>query len=117
MANVAELDAALNQAVLEGKAMEAFEQYYADDVVMQENNDPPTAGKDPNRERELAFFHSVAEFHRARMLASAVNGDVTFSEWELDFTLKNGARVLLAQVAVRRWKDGRVVAERFYYHQ
>ncbi len=32
---VATLDQALNEAVLSGKAMEAFEQYYADDVVMQ----------------------------------------------------------------------------------
>ena len=30
----------LNQLVLEGKAMEAFDLYYDDDVIMQENQMP-----------------------------------------------------------------------------
>ena len=54
--NVAELDKALNEAILSGKAMEAFEQYYADDVVMQENSEAPRVGKDANRKAELEFF-------------------------------------------------------------
>jgi hypothetical protein len=33
--------------VLQGKAMEAFEKYYGDDVVMQENETPATVGKQP----------------------------------------------------------------------
>ena len=36
---VAVLDKALNDAILSGKALEAFDQYYADDVVMQENSE------------------------------------------------------------------------------
>ncbi len=39
----------LNQMVLEGKMMDAFEKYYADDVVMQKMNMEPTVGKDANR--------------------------------------------------------------------
>ena len=39
----------LNQLVLEGKAMEAFDLYYDDDVIMQENQMPPTIGKEVNR--------------------------------------------------------------------
>jgi hypothetical protein len=51
----------------------------------------------------------------AAPLASAVRGDVSFNEWVLDLTLKGGARVLLEQVAVRRWRDGKVASERFYH--
>ena len=40
---VAALDQALNEAILSGKALEAFERYYADDVVMQENSVEPRA--------------------------------------------------------------------------
>ena len=32
----------LNDLVLQGKALEAFETYYDDDVVMQENENAPT---------------------------------------------------------------------------
>jgi ketosteroid isomerase-like protein len=115
--SVEALDKALNEAVLSGKALEAFEQYYADDVVMQENSDEPRVGKDVNRKAEVEFFSSLAEFHEGKLLASAVNGDVTFGEWFMDVTFKNGTRVKLAQVAVRRWKDGKIVHERFFYHK
>ena len=117
MSNVAELDARLNEMVLAGKAMEAFEEFYAEDVVMQENSEPPIEGKDANRKREMEFFDMVEEFHGAKLLSSAVNGDVTFSEWEWDMTLKGVGRVKLSQVAVRRWRDGKVARERFYYNK
>jgi len=112
---VAALDQALNEAILSGKALEAFEQYYADDVVMQENSEEPRVGKEANRKAEVEFFSSIAEFHDGKILSSAVNGDVTFGEWFMDVTFKNGYRLKLAQAAVRRWKDGKIVHERFYY--
>ncbi len=117
MSTVAELDQALNQAILTGKALEAFEQYYAEDVVMQENSDEPRTGKDANRKAEVEFFSSLAEFHEGKLVSSAVNGHVTFGEWFMDVTFKNGFRLKLAQVAVRRWEDGKIVHERFYYHK
>jgi hypothetical protein len=46
-----------------------------------------------------------------------VNGDVTFGEWFMDVTFKNGFRLKMAQVAVRHWKDGKIAHERFYYHK
>src|SRR5262245_13337988 len=110
-----QLDQALNQAVLSGDIMGAFEKYYADDVVMQENSEQPTVGKDANRERELQFVNSVGEFHSGAVLSSAINGNTSFGEWEMDVTFKGGPRVKLAQTSVRTWKDGQVVRERFYY--
>ncbi len=112
---IRELDDALDQAVLGGKIMEAFEQYYADDVVMQENREPATIGKAANRERELQFVNSVEAFHGARVLHKAVTGNVAFGEWEMDVSLKGVGRILLAQTVVREWKNGQVVAERFYH--
>jgi ketosteroid isomerase-like protein len=115
MSNIAELEKKLNDAVLSGKALEAFEELYADDIVMQENLEPEYRGKDFNRKREQEFFASVEAWHDGRVLASAVHGDVSFSEWIMDITLKGVGRVTMAQVAVRRWKDGKIVHERFYH--
>ncbi len=115
--SVAELDQAVNDAILQGKAMEAFEQYYAEDVVMQENSDEPRIGKAANRKAEEEFFASVAEFHDGKLVSSAVNGDTTFGEWFMDISFKGGFRAKMAQVAVRQWKDGKIVRERFYYHK
>lgn len=115
--NTAALDQKVNEAILTGKAMEAFEAYYADDVVMQENTDEPRVGKEANRKAEIEFFSSIETFHEGKLLSSAVNGDVTFGEWFMDITFKNGPRAKMSQVAVRRWKDGKIAHERFYYHK
>ncbi|MGC4048979.1 MAG: nuclear transport factor 2 family protein [Paludibaculum sp.] len=112
---IAQLDAKLNNDILTGKALEAFDELYDENVVMQENSNEPFVGKAVNRQREIDFFSSIEEFHGASVLSSAVNGDVTLSEWLYDVTFKGGTRFQLAQVAVRRWKDGKVVNERFYY--
>lgn len=117
MSNIAELDTKLNQAILSGKALEAFEELYADDVVMQENTDAPFVGKDFNRKREQEFFASIEQFHGAQVLAAAASGDVSFSEWTMDVTFKGGTRVQMTQVSARRWKNGKVVHERFYYNK
>ena len=115
MSNIAELEKKLNDAVLSGKALEAFDELYDDDIVMQENLEPEYRGKAFNRKREEDFFASVEAWHDGQVLASAVHGDVSFSEWVMDISLKGVGRVTMAQVAVRRWKNGKVVHERFYH--
>jgi len=42
----------LNELIAAGKIVEAFEKYYDDNVVMQENDNPPMLGKAGNRQRE-----------------------------------------------------------------
>ena len=108
-------DEALNRLILDGAIMEALDRFYADDVVMQENNDPPTKGKAANLAREKAFVDSVQEFHGTTLHGQGSAGDVSYSEWTLDLTFKAGNRVQLHQVSARRWKDGQIVHERFYY--
>ena|SRR5438477_7069126 len=115
MANIAELDKKLNDAILAGKAMEAFDELYDDNIVMQENTEPEYRGKEFNRKREEDFFKTVDTWHGGKVLSSAVNDNVSFSEWEMDITLKGVGRVTMTQVAVRRWKHGKIVHERFYH--
>jgi ketosteroid isomerase-like protein len=113
--NVTQLDQELNAAILAGDIMNAFEKYYANDVVMQENDAEPFVGKEVNRKREEEFVNSVEQFHGAKLVGAAVNGDRAYSEWEYEVTFKGGGRVKLEQVASRRWKNGQVTHERFYY--
>jgi ketosteroid isomerase-like protein len=110
-------DQQLNQQVLSGDALGAFEKYYAEDVVMQENEEPPRKGKAVNRKFEKDFFDNIEQIHGGKVLGSAVNGDISFSEWEYDLTFKGGPRTTLKQVSVRRWADGKVIHEKFYYNK
>lgn len=112
---LAQLDQQLNQMVLGGQALEAFDTFYSDDVVMQENDGEARVGKASNRQYEENFFASIAEVHEFAMHSSAVGDDVSYSEWTFDVTFKDGNRVKMNQVAKREWKDGKVIGERFFY--
>lgn len=105
----------LNRMILSGQQMDAFEKYYHEDVVMQENSNPPTTGKAANREREIQTMQMIDAFHGAEVKAVAVGEDVTMVEWEMDVTYKGAHRMKMCQVAVQRWKDGQIINERFYY--
>jgi ketosteroid isomerase-like protein len=113
--DVASLDRQLNDQIVGGDILGAFDRFYGDDVTMQENNEQPTIGKAANRKREDEFVGSVEKIHGVKVLASAVNGDTSFGEWEFDATYKGGTRIKMSQVAVRHWKNGQIVQERFYY--
>jgi ketosteroid isomerase-like protein len=82
---------------------------------MQENSGEPCRGKAANRQRTLDWAGTVSQFHGVRLIGSAVSGDRTYSEWEYDVTYKNGARYQINEVAVRMWRDDKVVSERFYW--
>ncbi len=107
----------LNRMILGGEILDAFEKYYADDVVMQEGSKEPRRGKDANREYEEQFVGSVQAFHDAEVKALAVDEEagVALSEWLMDVTLDGQGRQQLEQVSVQRWEDGQVVHERFYH--
>jgi ketosteroid isomerase-like protein len=116
MSDIQTLDHELNEQILQGKILEAFDRFYAEDVIMQEHNDEPTRGHAANRAREIDFLNSVAEFHGVELKGAAVNGETSFSEWLMDLTFQGGQRVSMQQVSVRRWRDGKVIHERFYYN-
>ena len=113
---IAELDIELNQMVLQGRILEAFDGFYDPAVVMQENGATPTIGKAANRIREEKFVESIEQFHGAQVLGSGTGADRSYSEWTMDVTFKGGIRVRLEQVAARQWRNGKIVHERFYFN-
>jgi hypothetical protein len=101
----------------DGRSRRTWTPFYAEDVVMQEPTDPPRIGKEANRTAEQQFYGNIEKFFGAKFLASVVGDDVTFSEWSYDYQLKGQPRLQLDQVARRRWRNGQIVHERFYYHR
>ncbi|HZJ59148.1 MAG TPA: nuclear transport factor 2 family protein [Chitinophagaceae bacterium] len=105
----------LNDLVLKGKALEAFDKYYHEDVVMQENESTPTIGKKVNRKREEEFFSSISEFRNARPLKVTVGEDVSMVQWHYDYTHKDWGVRNYIQVSVQEWKNGKIIREQFFY--
>ena len=97
------------------KLLEAFEEFYADDVVMQENLNPPTVGKAANRERERGFVSWVAQVHESRANEVLVDGDDVVIHWTMEYTTTDGQRIRSDQLALQKWRGDRIVRERFVY--
>ncbi len=116
MSDIQTRDQELNDMILRGEILEAFDKFYADDIVMEEDG-KERVGKEANREYEEQFVDALEAFHSAEITARAVdeNNNVTFSEWENDMTLDGVGRVQQKQVAVRTWNDdGQITHEKFY---
>jgi ketosteroid isomerase-like protein len=105
----------LAQLIQNGKAMEGFELYYDDEVVMQENELTPTIGKIANRQRETAFFNSLTTRFNATPVHLAVGEDVTMVVWHFDYIHKDWGKRDYQQVSVQHWKNGKIVKEEFFY--
>lgn len=108
----------LNQMILQGKIMDAFEKFYADDVVMQDNETPVRVGKDVCRGFEETFVNGITDFRGAEVRNVMVSEDAGVSAVEMwmDYTHKEWGDKNVVQVAVQKWRDGKIVSEKFFYN-
>lgn len=112
--DIERLDAELNEMIARGELVKATSRFCSDDVVMQENSDPPRKGLELNLEYERQLEAQLVEF-QAECNEAVVEGDTSFSAWSFKLELSDGTKVQREQVALRKWKDGKLVFERFYY--
>lgn len=108
----------MNQMILQGQILEAFDKYYADDVIMQDNESPAREGKAACRVFEETFVNGITEFRGAElknMMISEAAGVAT-SEWAFDYTHKDWGVRNVTQISAQRWKDGKIVSEKFMYN-
>lgn len=90
-----------------GKIIEAMNEFYDHETVMQDNANPPTKGLAANIEREKQFLSGVKEWKGFDVKASAAGDHVTFYECTMDFIATNGQPVHMEQVSVAKWKNGK----------
>jgi hypothetical protein len=105
----------LNQLVIAGKMMDAFEKFYHEDVQMRENVNLPVIGKKANRNRELEFLKNITEFRNASVEGMAIGDNISFVIWSYDYTHKLWGEKKYTQVSVQHWKDGQIIRENFFY--
>ncbi|GAB4327339.1 MAG: hypothetical protein Kow00127_20110 [Bacteroidales bacterium] len=102
----------------EGRALQAFDKYYHDDVVMIEATGEVRKGKVVNRAFEEQFFSGIREVHGGGPTAICSNEEKaqTMVESWMDITFMDGNRVKMEEVAVQQWEGDKIVRERFYYN-
>ena len=116
--SVLALEQELQSMTGQGQMMEAFEKFYADNVVMHEATGEVREGKDANRKFEEQWMQMVKEVHDGGIGAMTANEDTghTCTESWIDVTFQDGNRMKMEEVSVKKWENGQIVHERFYYN-
>ncbi|EMO15900.1 hypothetical protein LEP1GSC165_0885 [Leptospira santarosai str. CBC523] len=106
----------LNEMILAGDVIKAFEEFYHSKVVMQENTQNPTVGFEANLAREKDFVSKV-KWNHAEVLSTIVDEEKNRSvvEWVVDYVHKEWGHIKTTQASVQTWQDGKIIHERFYY--
>ncbi|MBX2803709.1 MAG: ester cyclase [Myxococcales bacterium] len=118
MGVIADNDAKLNEALNSGKVLEVFSELYHPEITMVEASGDSTSGLETCLEREKQFFGSITEFRGGGVKDAVVDEDKGISyniQW-YDCTFADGRTMNMEEVAVRRWKDGKIIHERFFYN-
>ncbi len=112
--NIEEMYALIGQ----GKSMEALEKFYHEDVKVVEATGECREGKAAQKAGIEQWYSMVKERHDGGVASITADEDnnVTMVESWVDITMQNGMRMKMEEVGVQRWKDGKIIHERFYYN-
>lgn len=106
---------ALITLIKEGKILEAFERFYDDDIVMDENRGESRCGKDTNRSYIQNLVHSVESMERADVRSISFGPSTAAIEWIFEVQVAGIGKITRKQVTIQEWKNNKIVCERFYY--
>ena len=98
-----------------GRNLAAYQNFYTDDTIGQDNFGPERVGLAANIARQAAALENIAEVHENRAASFLVDGDRSAIEWVTDFVDKQGKRHRLREIAWQMWRGDRIAHERFYY--
>jgi nitroreductase len=107
----------LNALIVNKDFLGGYDRYYAEDAVLRENSGEPRVGLAANRALEAKFLETIDEVYPPVLVSSLVDGMRSASEWIYEFRFRDGRRVKAEESAMRQWKDGLVVQERFYINR
>ena len=102
----------INELVLAGKLLEAFEKFYGENVVMTESDGSQNVGKETCRKYEEGFMASVTQFNEMKFLSSIVFAlsETKFQVvalWYNDIVTTNYP-IKGNQTSISIWEDGMI---------
>ncbi|MDN3641774.1 hypothetical protein QWY87_03625 [Lutimonas halocynthiae] len=104
----------LNDMMMQGAFLEAFEAFYDEDIVIQVNDDRPVIGKELNRISKKNQIDNIIDFKSAKPLKVTVGEQSTMVEWHINYVDKLLGEKCFTQVAVQDWSDGKIIKEKLY---
>lgn len=104
----------LVEMVEAGKYVEAILAFYADDASMKENNEDARRGIETLVAGEKAMLAAMSISTKPGS-TFIVEGDRAVINWVFTMTHPDGSHFDFEELAYQRWRDDRIVEERFFY--
>ncbi len=102
----------LNDMIAEGKLLEAFEKFYAEDVNRQQYDDPAIIGKDACRTAEENWVIDITSFKKAAVKNIMIGDTVSVIEREFEYTHRDKGSQKYTQFSMQVWNcDGQIINE------
>lgn len=105
----------LIEYTLNNRLIEALDEFYHPDAIMQENCQPPRVGLAASLERQRMAQAMTASIHEVKAVIVLHDGDNAAIEWHAEWTMAGGIRLRIEEVALQRWSGDRIIHERFFY--
>lgn len=99
-----------------GKTLEAIELYYDENICIQDNDNAPILGKQNIYVAEKNKLTKVNSL-KINILSSIVdeNKSLVLGEMQINIETLDGTLQQLNKAFSQRWKNGKIIAERFYF--
>lgn len=102
---------------------ESYKRFYDENVVVQENLQPPRVGRALSIERQKRMNANVQKLHEFKIGVVLVDGFTdshpldghSVIEMHLEITTMDGYRIRIEELGLQTWKDGRIIQERYFY--
>lgn len=98
-----------------GKTLEAFDKFYHDDFVGQENQTEERIGKTANRAFEEHFVANIEAVRTYKAISIMVGTNVSAIAWEIDIDHKEWGTVQMTEINLQHWEDGKIIRETYNY--
>ena len=102
----------------EGKNLDAINELYSDNIVSKEPKGSQTElveGKHAVIAKNQQWFDMVQQIHSIKIGEPIVTGNFFACAMDMDVTYKQHGRMAMSEIAVYQVKDGRIVADEFFY--
>ncbi len=96
-----------------GKPLEAFDQFYHNDIEKTDLDGVLKKGKAVNDNANLELLSKLKAVRDLTAVGKIVKGNRSFLVWSVDFDHADNGTVKAVEVAIQDWQDGKIIRERF----
>jgi DNA polymerase III alpha subunit (gram-positive type) len=112
--NVAESFSAKVEMIKKGQIVDATEKFLAPNGKTTDFDGTITKNKEEMLTKMKGFAGAIAKVNGITLLHSSVSGNVSFAEFNIDFDMKDGSKILWHEIIRSVWENGLITDEQYF---